>query len=103
MHVSNVEKKNCWDFFECGRDIFSGHPKGPVCNVSITTCHNGKNDGTNAGRYCWQMPGSICEESAIKEAGGREPRGGFSFKEERCRRCEFKELVKQEQGDAYRE
>jgi hypothetical protein len=84
-------KRNCWEFMECGREpggAFVGE-RG-VCSAAIDTTHDGKNGGTNAGRYCWKVAGTLC---------GGKTEGYFASMLRNCSSCcNFYELVKGEEG-----
>lgn len=88
-----MNKMNCWDFFKCGRDVFSQNRTASVCNVSIIQSNHGVNDGSNSGRYCWRIYGSFCEEK----------RGTVRFKEKFCNQCGFKKMVRDEEGDGFQD
>lgn len=89
------DKLNCWDYFKCGREIFARHRKDSVCVVSITSCNNGLNEGINSGRYCWKIPGSLCQSNL----GGDQ--GSIKYKEEHCQTCSFRKLVEMEEGENF--
>ena len=82
-------KLNCWEHKKCGRG-----PGGVnvqqlgVCPVTtannLDTAHGGK----NAGRACWVVAGSLC---------GGKVQGTYAEKLMNCWRCDFMNLVKQEE------
>jgi hypothetical protein len=80
-----MNKCNCWEFKNCGR-----HPGGPritemgVCPAATEMRVNGMNGGSNGGRACWAIAGTLC--------GGRQ-RGTYAVKLETCMRCDFYQLV----------
>lgn len=82
-------KKNCWEIKNCGR-----HPSGDmsdslgVCPAAVEAEFDGLNSGTNAGRYCWKVAGTLC--------GGR-VQGTFASKILGCARCDFYQQVKKEE------
>lgn len=82
--------KNCWEFKNCGRQA-GGTKTGElgVCPASKETTHNGKNNGKNAGRYCWKVAGTLC---------GGKVQGSFASKEKNCLACEFFKQVRLEEG-----
>ncbi len=86
-------KANCWESENCGRQ-----PGGlrtselGVCPATTEALHNGKNGGRNAGRYCWKVPGTLCE--------GR-VQGIWATKMMECAACKFFEQVKREQGSDF--
>ena len=84
------QKLNCWEFKKCGRE-----PGGAkvaelgVCPVANETLSNGLNEGSNAGRICWAVAGTLC--------GGR-VQGTFAQKRRSCVQCDFYKRVKEEEG-----
>ncbi len=81
---------NCWDFIKCERQ--PGGRKARelgVCPASIDDQHHGKNNGINAGRYCWVISGTLCDNEA---------QGSFALKIAKCLDCEFYRLVRNEEG-----
>ena len=69
-------KLNCWEFKKCGRE--QGGNKVDelgVCNESIDSHYDGRNNGKNAGRKCWHMEGTLC---------GGEKQGAFGQKAGLC-------------------
>lgn len=86
-------KLNCWEFKKCGRE--EGGSKVDelgVCTASTDTHYDGKNRGRNAGRKCWHMEGTLC---------GGSKQGTFSTKVGNCIKCDFFNLVKEEEGDYF--
>lgn len=85
-----MAKKNCWDFFQCGRQ-----PGGDktvelgVCPASVQTELHGVNAGINGGRACWAIAGTLC---------GGKAQGTYAQKLGNCLRCEFFATVRQDQG-----
>ncbi len=85
-----MSKINCWEFIKCGRE--SNGSKADelgVCPVSTEKTLDGVHDGTNAGRACWVVAGSLC-------AGKKQ--GTFAQKYSDCQMCDFYTIVKQEEG-----
>jgi hypothetical protein len=66
------KKLNCWEFMKCERQPggLLAEERG-VCPASIDPTHNGKNGGNNAGRYCWKVAGTMCENLPKGENGRR--------------------------------
>lgn len=86
-------KQNCWEFKKCGRE--PGGDKVSMmgfCPVAYDRIHKGKNNGFNAGRYCWRTAGTFC---------GGVIQGTFASKMDNCEKCEFFKLVKDEEGKAF--
>lgn len=83
-------KKNCWEFFNCGRE-----PGGAkvsqlkVCPAAIDKSSDGKNGGMNAGRYCWRIAGTFCNSKV---------QGTFAAKIPECSKCDFYKRVREDEG-----
>ncbi len=82
-------KLNCWEYKRCGRQ-----PGGPrakemgVCPVTIHHQLEGVHGGSKAGRACWVVAGSLC---------GGKVQGAYAQKLNNCWRCDFMNMVKQEE------
>ena len=85
-----MNKKNCWEFKNCGREP-NGSKVGElgVCPSATEKYLDGVHDGKNAGRACWIVAGSMC--------GGKK-QGTFAQKYENCSKCDFYMTVKQEES-----
>jgi len=82
-------KKNCWEFKKCGRE--PGGAKAEelgVCPVTIHAELDSAHGGSNAGRACWVVAGSLC---------GGTIQGTFAQKLHNCWNCDFMKAVKQEE------
>ena len=78
---------NCWEFKDCGR----GPGSDQVCPAATTASADGVNRGTNAGRVCWAVAGTLC--------GGRQ-QGTYAVKLETCLRCDFcQSVLREEQAE----
>ena len=81
---------NCWEFKNCGRQ-----PGGPkvselgVCAAAADVRVNGLNHGTNGGRVCWAVSGTLC---------GGKVQGTYAAKLNNCMNCEFYLLVRKEEA-----
>lgn len=85
-------KLSCWDFKKCGRIPGGTHANDlGVCPVVTYTALDGMHGGTNAGRACWVVSGSLC--------GGR-LQGNEEQKRTACWECDFLKLVKKEEETA---
>ena len=85
-----MAKLNCWDFKKCGREPDGAKARElGVCPASTETRVNGTNGGTNGGRACWAITGTLC---------GGKVQGTFSAKVGNCLECEFYQLVGAEEG-----
>src|SRR5512133_1751939 len=82
-------KLNCWEYKKCGRQ-----PGGEraqelgICPVTTNRDLAGVHGGSNAGRACWVVAGSLC--------GGR-IQGAYAQKLTNCWRCDFMNAVKKEE------
>ncbi len=86
-----TKKLNCWEVKKCGREP-GGAKVGElgVCPVTTDRSLNGTHGGTNAGRACWSVAGSLC---------GGKVQGTYAKKLDSCWRCAFMNSVKQEEGE----
>jgi len=85
-----MAKVNCWQFKQCGRQQGGARSaESGVCPASAETRVHGTNGGTNGGRACWALAGTLC--------GGR-AQGTFASKLNSCMKCEFYQLVGSEEG-----
>jgi hypothetical protein len=84
-----MTKLNCWEFKRCGRQP-GGHRVFDlgVCPVTQETRLDDVHDGTNAGRACWVVSGSLCDG---------EVSGEFALKFKYCEKCDFYQLVRSEE------
>ena len=82
-------KKNCWEVKLCGREPGGGKAAElGVCPASTETKLDGTHGGTNAGRACWVVAGTLCKG---------EVQGVFARKFEACEKCEFYMQVREEE------
>lgn len=86
-------KKNCWEIKNCGRQ-FGGEKAEElgVCPAASYTKLDSAHGGKNAGRVCWVVAGTMC---------GGEVQGSFARKYEDCRKCEFYQRVREEEGSNF--
>jgi hypothetical protein len=83
-------KKNCWEFKQCGRQVNGAKAAElGVCSAAKEKRTNGVNGGLNGGRGCWAIAGTLC---------GGTVQGSFVSKVSNCLKCEFYQLVGQEEG-----
>ena len=82
-------KRNCWEHKKCGRQP-GGHKVNElgVCPAATNSELNGAHGGTNAGRACWVVAGSLC---------GGKIQGTYAKKLFNCWRCDFMNAVKREE------
>ncbi|NOY69459.1 MAG: serine/threonine-protein phosphatase [Deltaproteobacteria bacterium] len=75
---------------KCGRGPGGGKTAGSeICPAAVDTTFDGFNRGTNAGRSCWLVAGTFCNEVVM---------GTFAKKRESCKECDFYEQVHAETG-----
>ncbi len=83
-------KQNCWEFKKCGRE--PGGAKTTeygVCPAVIAENINKIHNGTNGGRACWAITGTLC---------GGQVQGTFAAKFGNCIKCDFYKQVCFEEG-----
>jgi serine/threonine protein kinase len=87
-----TRKINCWEYMGCGREPDGLHAadKG-VCPAAVDRAHDGINEGSCGGRFCWAVAGTLCHNRV---------QGSFTAKQESCLDCEFYHQVRAEQGSA---
>lgn len=72
---------NCWEFTKCGREPGGPNSRnGGACCAATNATFNGYNGGLNAGRACWLIQGTRCDNDV---------QGTFVEKAELCRKCRF--------------
>ena len=85
----SMPKKNCWEVMQCGREQGGENAdEFGVCPVAVARELNGINNGTNGGRSCWAVGGTMCFGYV---------QGTFAKKINNCLQCQFFELVKDEE------
>lgn len=88
-----MEKKNCWEVLGCGRQ--PGGDKvdesGP-CPASLPGDYDGVNNGEYAGRFCWAISGTFCND---------ETQGTYATKLRSCLKCDFLNRVNEEEGSDF--
>ena len=82
------DKKNCWDVMGCGRGPDGAD--GDVCPAATAGQLHGVHSGTNAGRSCWVVAGTLCNGAVS---------GTFAKKMENCLLCPFYRQVRGEESD----
>ncbi|MBF0537123.1 MAG: acetylxylan esterase [Nitrospirae bacterium] len=88
------DKLNCWQFNNCQREV--GGDKVMelgACPVSFETRLDGFHGGSNGGRACWAIAGTLC---------GGKPKGTLAKKLKDCMLCDFHRLVIEEEEDNYK-
>ena len=84
------KKQNCWEVFKCGREP-GGHNALTVgaCFAATNQQYDGVNHGTNAGRVCWSVVGTLSHS---------EQPNRHNEKKHNCEECSFIEKVSNEEG-----
>ena len=89
-HKDKNQKFNCWEFKKCGREKGGANTADlGVCPASTETALHGVHDGTNSGRACWVMEGTLCAASV---------QGSFLEKFKKCITCDFFHLIEAQEG-----
>lgn len=88
-----LPKINCWEYTHCGREPGGrlSEEEG-VCPASIFMQAEGIHAGKCGGRSCWAVSGTMC---------GGAVQGTFAGKMSNCQNCDFYQLVKMEENDAF--
>lgn len=81
-----MKKINCWEYKNCKLK--------DKCIAFNSKVYDGINEGVNAGRYCWALAGTFCE-GLIK--------GTFAEKINDCSKCDFYQLVNDDEDKKFRE
>ena len=83
-------KKNCWEYFNCGREVGGTNTNElGICPASTRLINIGVNHGSHAGRSCWTVEGTLCNKSI---------QGEIEEKLLGCINCSFFKLVNDEEG-----
>lgn len=86
-----MKKPNCWEYLKCGREPGGVNAEElGVCPASTFLPFGGVHGGTAAGRACWAVVGTMCRGEAS---------GTFAKKLGNCRKCEFYNLVREQEED----
>jgi hypothetical protein len=87
--MSRKKRINCWEFKKCGRELGgSNTDDSGICPASTTEKLNGLHGGTNAGRACWFVVGTLCNGDI---------QGSHTKKYKSCIYCDFFRKVKEEE------
>ncbi|MBU0633866.1 MAG: hypothetical protein KKB82_04230 [Candidatus Omnitrophica bacterium] len=86
-------KKNCWEHKNCGRQPGGAQEKQfGVCPAATEKRLHNTHGGTNAGRACWVITGTMCNGSVQEN---------FAKKFKKCLECDFYHLVKTEEPNHF--
>lgn len=82
-------KQNCWEYKRCGRQPQGANTRAMgVCPAAIEETLDGVHGGTNAGRACWVVAGTLC---------GGTVQGTFGAKYLSCEKCDFYQQTRSEE------
>ncbi len=86
-------KKNCWEYKSCGRELGGQREKEfGACPAATEQKLDGAHGGKNAGRSCWVVPGTFCDDKIKKD---------LDHNLETCTACAFYKLVKEEEQHTF--
>lgn len=85
-----MTKLDCWEFKKCGRGLGGENAFLELCPAATNVLLDGVHDGTNAGRACWIVAGTLCDG---------EDQGDFMQKMQNCGHCDFYLTVKAEEAE----
>ena len=89
-----MSKLNCWEVKQCGRQPGGEHATDDgICPVATAQEYHDINCGINGGRACWAIAGTMC---------GGTRQGTFAAKVGDCMKCDFYNLVREEEGSDYK-
>jgi hypothetical protein len=84
------EKKNCWEFMACGKEVPCRHAaEGSVCPATLESRLDGMHGGLGAGRACWVVGGTQCNGQV---------QHSYERKRQACGSCKFYKAVRAEEG-----
>ena len=88
------KKLNCWEVKNCGRELAKKNIKDfEVCPVIQDSKYSNINNGINAGRICWTISGTFCNNKV---------QGTFAKKILSCLECDFFLQVSQEEKENFK-
>lgn len=89
--MNQIAKTNCWEFKACGKEPGGINVDSTgVCPASLETKTHGIHYGINAGRCCWVIEGTFCDNTT---------QANFIDKFKDCSQCDFYALVTREERD----
>jgi len=76
-----MKSDNCWEYKKCGREP-EGSKSGElgVCPATTEEKADRINQGTNGGRACWAIAGTLCKGVV---------QGTYALKMLNCLQCDF--------------
>ena len=85
-----LEKMNCWEYMGCGLEPGGGKvSKEGACPAAADSSYSGINSGKNAGRFCWAVTGTLCDNKC---------QNNYVEKRALCQECDFFNMVVAEEG-----
>ena len=88
-----MERKNCWQVKVCGRQPGGDNVEAiGACPAAVPNEFDGVNQGERAGRFCWAVVGTLCDEAAelypvrVLTGSSRGARSGLQTSTQRCKR-----------------
>ncbi len=88
-----MAKTNCWEFMRCGREQGGTNvARLGICPAARESRLDGTHHGTNAGRACWVVAGTLCKG---------EVQGVFAKKYRECSQCRFYVQVRAEEFPSF--
>ncbi len=84
-----TRKINCWEYKRCGRQPGGKNEASlGTCSAATQQLANGIHGGTNGGRACWVIAGTLC---------GGKVQGSFADKQAACQDCDFYKIVERQE------
>jgi hypothetical protein len=92
--MKRKRRVNCWEFKRCGRQPEGSHCHDlGVCPATTTEHLDRLHGGTNGGRACWFIVGTLCDGDV---------QGTYAKKYKSCVYCDFYKKVKEEEYSKYK-
>ena len=88
-----MTRQNCWEYKKCGREPGGQHHELGICPAAVEKRLGGIHHGTNAGRACWVIAGTLCD---------RQVQGSFAKKYANCEKCDFYEIVARQEDSKFK-
>ena len=88
-----MRKLNCWEYKKCGKEPGGKNAETcGVCPAATETKLDNVNYGTNGGRACWGVSGTLCDQKKHLS---------FALHVTECTKCDFYNLVNEEDWNYY--
>ncbi|MHA1948349.1 MAG: two-CW domain-containing protein [Candidatus Thorarchaeota archaeon] len=85
-----MAKQNCWEITNCGRELDGSNVDSlGICIAATESSVDGQNSGTNGGRICWAVAGTLCRG---------EVQGEHAKKMDNCILCDVYHTVAKEEN-----